>query len=104
MNLPKFSGTGSLTALLNKVSYGDHLRPQRDWIVIISVAGILLIGSAGWSYWLFERISWTESSLTMGARGNLNTSVLDQVRSIFDQRAAERAHYLNDYRFVDPSK
>jgi len=94
----------SLTVYARKIRYGDRLRPQRDWYLIVVVATVLLIVSAGWSYWVFHETSLAESNAKNSADASINTSVIDTVRTVFDKRAAERAHYQTDYRFVDPSR
>lgn len=95
----------SLAGITNLVRYGDRPRPLRDWLVIASIAVVLLIGSAGWSYFLFQMISTeTEAATAASASTSVSTNVLDTVRSIFEKRAVERTHYLSGYTFVDPSR
>jgi hypothetical protein len=99
----------SLTALKTRISrylrYGDHIRPQRDWLFIMGMGAILFIVSASWSYWIFHRVSAGESLETQaGGAPTINAATLESVKAIFDTRSAERAHYQNDYRFVDPSR
>lgn len=95
----------TVTRYLKKISYGDRLRPFRDWVVIVVVTLLLIAAVASWSYFLFVRISNGEM---LGATPNAtseeaNTS-LETVQSTFAERATERAHYRADYRFVDPSR
>ena len=71
----------------------------------MGISFLLLIGSVGWSYWLFQEISsgTDVAKMSKGPKA-INTNALEEVREIFDKRAAEKAHYLVDYRFVDPSR
>ncbi len=103
MNLSKLTDINSLRSALSRVSYGDRLRPQRDWLAVITITGILLLASGGWSYWLFEQVAMNEQQGTDAVATHINTSALDTVDRVFAARAAERAHYQDDYRFVDPS-
>jgi hypothetical protein len=102
MNLSK------LTALIQKYlrvfQYGDRVKPVRDWFLMVSIAGILLLGSAGWSYWLFEQTSNAKDAQLKLPPSSMKTASVETVRTIFDARAALRAHYLSDYHFVDPSR
>lgn len=102
MNL-KFNSLSSIANAARRFSYGSRIRPQRDWFVLVSVSLALLVASAGWSYWLFHNASVDGTSEAVPG-ASINVSAFDTVRTVFEKRAAERAHYLTDYRFVDPSK
>jgi hypothetical protein len=96
--------TTPVRRFLRQVTYGDRIRPQRDWLLIIGVGGIIFLVSVTWNYWLFHKVSAGESlQAGTAAAPVIDTATLESVRAIFDRRAAERAHYENDYRFVDPS-
>lgn len=90
---------------LKAFRYGDRPRPLRDWWIIVGISSVLLLGSAGWSYWLFQM-----TSMEQPVRGvvpqapAVKANSLDVVTQVFAARAIERAHYLSDYHFVDPSK
>jgi hypothetical protein len=92
-----------ITRSLEAVKYGDQVRPLRDWFIVLSIAAILLVASAVWSYGVYYTFT-TEKDAAKGPdlRQALPASV-GTIRGIFERRAVERAHYLNDYRFVDPS-
>ncbi len=94
-----------LIKLIRVFRYGDSIRPQRDWLVVMLIAGVLLIGSASWSYYLFGRISGGD---LLGGHSQtvapVDTASLETVRAVFEARAAERERYRSEYRFVDPSK
>lgn len=91
--------------VIARFSYGDQVRPLRDWFIVIAIALLLLAGSAGWSYYLFERTSASDILGPVGtAAGTVNTASLDTVREVFLTRAGERVHYQTDYHFVDPSR
>ncbi len=99
----------SLTTFLKKYlrmfSYGDRVRPQRDWLILMMIMLGILAVSAGWSYWLFEHISSGEAeSQSATPATSVKAVSLDTVRTVFDARAIEHTHYLSDYHFVDPSK
>lgn len=92
----------SLNSTTKKFHYGDRLRPGRDWLVLLVFFIIALAISVAYNLWTFSQV-------TNGQKiGNAPVTTpaqikLDQVQNLFDARAAERAHYKSDYRFVDPS-
>jgi hypothetical protein len=103
MNLKQ--ATQFLTTYLRRLSYGETVRPARDWLLIVAIVGVFIIASVSWSYWVFYRIGTGESAIPgAGATPSVNPVTVQTVTDVFDARAAERAHYLNDYRFVDPSQ
>jgi hypothetical protein len=93
------------TKYLKKFSYGDRAKPFRDWLVIALVSLVLLFAAAGWSYFLFARISSGEifGSPTV-VTDDASSDTLQVVEATFQKRAVERTHYLTDYHFVDPSR
>lgn len=102
MNLSKL--TAALSKYLRIFRYGDRVKPLRDWLILVSIAGVLLVGSAGWSFWLFDQISNPKEKTLTPPTTSTSTASLETVRTIFEKRTAERAHYISDYHFVDPSR
>lgn len=81
--------------------YGDRLRPGRDWLVLLSLFLIALAISLAYNLWTFSRI--TKGQKIGDAAVTTPAQIkLDQVKTLFEARAAERARYGSD-RFVDPS-
>jgi hypothetical protein len=101
MKLPSLT---HVTRSLHALQYGERVRPYRDWMAVITLAGILLILSAGWSYVLFRQVSAGSNLGNVSAPTHLNTATLETVRAVFEKRAEEQAHYLSDYHFVDPAR
>lgn len=89
---------------LEKLSYGERLRPTRDWLFIISIVGILFVASAGYNYWLFSETKTTENSSSKVTVVSSTTSSTSSVADIFSARAREQENYMKVYRFVDPSR
>lgn len=102
MNFSKI--TAHLKGYLKFLQYGDTVRPVRDWLVIVSIATLLVLAAAGWSYELFRTTTAPTESEGAAPSTSVSRTSLDTVRGIFEKRAEERAHYLTDYRFVDPSR
>jgi len=102
IKLPK-----SLSSAKNIVKifrYGDRERPLRDWLILSAAATILFVISLGWNTWVFEQVTNGEIvSLSVPAKTQISTGAVDTAQQVFQTRATERGHYLNDYRFVDPS-
>lgn len=92
------------THLFRAFKYGEHIHPLRDWLIMVSVVGILLAASSIWSYVVYYEFTSEKEGNTAPALLQVNTASLTTVRAVFEKRATERAHYLSDYRFVDPSK
>jgi hypothetical protein len=94
--LPKF---------LKNAAYGDRPQPLRDWWLVLGTTLILLIGSAGWSYVVFQQVSTDVTSTTsVSSVPQTGANALETVRLIFERRAVERARFLSEYHFVDPSR
>ncbi len=92
------------THLLRAGRYGEHVRPLRDWFILVSIVGILLLVSGVWSYVVYYQFTNETDIKTMATPLKVNTASLTTVRTVFEKRAVERAHYLSDYHFVDPSR
>lgn len=89
--------------LTNAFSYGEQLRPLRDWLVLLSVAALLLILSVGWNLWLFAKVTSGETIGSQSGKTAVEGLPDGAVERMFEGRAEERARYQNTYRFVDPS-
>ncbi len=91
-----------IRSLLNFFKYGARLRPARDWYVLLVLFSVALGVSIAWNLWLFEQI--TKGQTIGGPPPAPAPQIqLDTVKALFEQRAAERARYTSEYRFVDPS-
>jgi len=83
----------------------DRPRPTRDWMLLLSLAALILVASAGWNVWTFVRVtSGDVGAVEEAAVDGPDLTALERVRAAFQERAAEEARYRSDYRFVDPSK
>lgn len=98
MKLP-FLKLGSVS---NPFKYGDRLKPERDWLVLVSISAILLLGSLAWNAWLFLRVTNGDAIGTATAPQSLNPASIDSVNALFQQRANIETEYKNAH-FVDPS-
>lgn len=97
----------NVLAKIKRLSYGDRLMPLRDWMIILVVAAVFLLGSIVWNIWLFlavangEILGTTPSVKSAG----FNHASVEDVQTIFVKRVAEDAKYMDGtYRFVDPSQ
>lgn len=97
----------SMNSFLRRLHFGASLDPVRDWLMMLILSAIALIGIVVWNVWAFDTIA---SGGTIGAPTTRAPSVfsqtsLDAVRTIFANRAAEEAKYETGvYRFTDPSQ
>jgi hypothetical protein len=94
-------------------SPSKHLRikwrrnPERDWVNILAISTVALIGVIIWNMRTFDVIAnggvigpaATSSSVI------LNKSSIDAIHDVFDKRATEELKYRTGaYRFSDPSQ
>lgn len=93
-----------LTKNLRAFRYGKQPRPMRDWFILLSVCGLLLIISILANLWYFAKVTGGENIGTVTTLPNVHTVPLEPVTTIFQERAAERLRYISEYRFVDPSR
>lgn len=93
----------NLTKNLKAVQYGAHARPMRDWLVLLAVCGFLLVASILANLWYFARVTGGESIDTDVTPSVVHKIDTESVNALFEQRESERARYLEEYRFVDPS-
>ena len=82
--------------------YGSRLKPARDWLVLLGIFALILGGSLAWNLWLFSQVTQGEKIGTATSTPPVEIR-LNQVRTLFSDRAAERDRYIGEYRFVDPS-
>jgi flagellar basal body-associated protein FliL len=82
--------------------YGSTPRPVRDWLILLVLFTLFLISSFAWNMWLF-------SEALKGNKIGSATSTepvqiqLQNVQTVFTNRAVEQTKYIQEYRFVDPS-
>lgn len=91
-------------AFLKRFTYGANMRPARDWFLMLLIAVLLVAGSIGWNFWLFQSV---EQGAVIGesstGRTGLDERSVEPVRRVFESRQEEQNRYRNEYRFVDPS-
>lgn len=81
--------------------------PVRDWLVLLIASLVALVGIILWNIWAFDTVA---SGGTIGAPATkapttFNNSSLDEIHTLFENRAAEEAKYRTGmYRFTDPSQ
>jgi hypothetical protein len=97
----------NLNSLFGKLrhgfSYGDRIRPARDWFVLLTITGIILCISIAWNIWLLSRVTSGEAIGTATSTPPAASFNVDSVQTMFEARAAERGRYVSTYHFVDPS-
>jgi hypothetical protein len=82
--------------------------PAHDWLALVTVSLIALVGIVVWHMWVFDTVA---TGGAIGAPGKVATSTasnripLDAIRAIFENRSAEEAKYTSGvYRYTDPSQ
>ncbi len=96
-----------ITSFLNQLRAFALTDPTRDWIALLTLATIAIIGIVTWNAWVFDTVA---SGGTLGAAASstppsFTQASLDSVRTVFEARAAEEAKYVSGtYKFNDPSQ
>jgi hypothetical protein len=94
----------SLSKLKKFFAYGDRIRPTRDWYVILTIAGVLLLVGIGWNAFLFNELeSGKNIGPTVTAPQKVIGNSVTSVQTVFQKRATEENNYQSTYHFVDPS-
>lgn len=92
-----------LSSITKKLHYGSQLRPARDWLVLLIVFAIGLGLSVAYNLYIFSKV--TQGQQVGNAPVEAPAQIqLDQVKTLFDDRAAQRGRYDSQYRFIDPSR
>lgn len=101
----QFSKLNSLTSITKRFSYGDRLRPYRDWYLLLAVVFVLALLSVAWNVVIFFRAVDGEIIGTGEVREKevFDEEAVDRVEAAFTARAEEEARYRGTYQFVDPS-
>jgi len=103
--MPPFRHT--LAAHLSRLSYGSRLDPARDWSILLTLAGLVLVLILVWNAWAFNTVV---NGGVLDPRATTSPSAfsqasLDTIRTLFSERAGEDAKYQDGtYRFADPSQ
>lgn len=93
-----------LTSLLARFKYGKRLYPQRDWLVLLGISLVALLGIAlihTASYFFGTDIAATLETVP-DAEGP-SPELFKEVDSLLNERAQEEAKYRSGHVFVDPS-
>lgn len=96
----------SVGPFLKRLRSGAGLDPIRDWLALLTLSAITLIGIIVWNVWAFDTVA---SGGTIGAPAittpaAFSRTSLDGIHTIFASRAAEEARYETGvYSFTDPS-
>lgn len=96
LTLPKLGNSKS------SFRYGEQLNPGRDWLVLATIAGLLLVASIGWNVWLFYRVTNGDAIGNATVSKPINPASIDSVNALFQKRAEIETQYKNSH-FADPS-
>lgn len=91
---------------LKHLRQNTNVEPVRDWLVIITLSGILLAGSIVWNVWAFDTVANGGVIGTVAqAPQSFDSTSLNIIHTIFTDRANEEAKYVTGvYRYIDPSQ
>lgn len=96
-----------INSFLKHFSYGSYLNPVRDWLALLTVSIIALAGIFIWNVWAFDTVAngGVIGTSVISTPPVFSQSSLDTIRSVFANRAEEKAKYeTGSYRFSDPSQ
>ena len=92
--------------LKSRFRYGQRIDPSRDWLVLLSVSGIILAVIVVWNVWAFDTVSKGDSIGAPVETGAplFNQASLNELNAMFSARASEEQKYQSGaYTFTDPS-
>ena len=95
----------SLTKYLQTFRYTGRLRPERDWLTLLSILVVLLFASIGWNVWFFIALANGKNTAPENTAPHTVSSAasVTNVQNVFKARATEQTNYQQTYHFVDPS-
>ena len=97
----------SIGSFFKQLRTGARQNPTRDWLMLLIFSAIALMGIVAWNVWTFQTVA---GGGVIGAPAIktspvFNSSSLDTIRAIFENRVAEEAKYRTGvYRYADPSQ
>lgn len=92
---------------LRRLRPGGLQDPARDWLVLLISSVIVLAGIIVWNVWAFDTVAsgGAIGSAEPKATPLFSRATLEEIRTIFADRAAEEAKYVTGvYRYADPSQ
>jgi hypothetical protein len=94
----------SLFSVFKIFRYGDRLKPNRDWFILLTLTALCLVASVCWNIFLFSQL---ENGKSVGnvtvPNHTAATSSISGVQTVFQKRAAQESNYQHAYTFIDPS-
>lgn len=98
----------SFTRFIERFSAAARrINPARDWLTLLTLAGITFAGILAWNLWAFNTVAngGTIGSGTAPSTPVFSPASLDAINQTFAKRSAEEQKYLTGvYRFTDPSQ
>ncbi|MES2668439.1 MAG: hypothetical protein V4644_01990 [Patescibacteria group bacterium] len=99
----KLPTTLDLGSLIKRISYGDRIRPSRDWSYLLMLMIALVVASVATNFWMLKQAERETVSGAAAAAAVFDAAPIESVRAVFEQRRIEEGRYRAEYRFVDPS-
>ncbi len=96
-----------MRAIAERFSYGPRLRPDRDWLTLLTLAALAFIVMLVWNLWAFSTVAGggTFGGAAPAVPQVFSQQSLDTIHTIFSERNAEELKYATGvYRFADPSQ
>lgn len=85
----------------------DAPNPIRDWLILVALSVIALAGIIVWNAWAFDTVAsgGVIGPPTTSSAPAFSRSSLDDINTIFSNRATEEEKYKNNtYHYADPSQ
>lgn len=95
------------TQRLRRLRSLSDIDPERDWIMLLIAAIIMLVIIVVWNAYVFDTVAGggVIGSPATTVSPVFSQSSLDAIRTVFENRAAEEAKYISDvYHYADPSQ
>lgn len=81
--------------------------PERDWILLVTIAIVTIGCVIVWNAWIFDRVA---NGATINGRGATTLTkprqpLIDSIHAVFTERAAKEELYRGQtYPYTDPSQ
>lgn len=94
-------------AFVGRLQFGGGPDPVRDWLVLLSLSGIMLAGIIVWNVWAFSTVAngGTIGTAAAPAPEIFKRSSIEEVNAVFVHHVTERSKYSRGvYQYADPSQ
>jgi hypothetical protein len=97
----------SLSSYLRRIRSGTLADPVRDWLILLALSLVALLGIIIWNVWAFDTVAQggVIGPAPTSAAPAFDRSSIDAINNVFQMRSTEEAKYVTGvYSYSDPSQ